>query len=68
MVVWTDFYCGNGQVKDGDNCHKAVLDALQKAGVYANDSQVVEGHWRLFRHEPHPRTEILVVPFDDSAT
>lgn len=36
LVFWI---CG-GSIGDGDNYEKLVLDALQKAGVYANDRQV----------------------------
>jgi Holliday junction resolvase RusA-like endonuclease len=33
---------------DCDNCGKIVLDALQKAGVFRNDSCVVDLHVRLW--------------------
>lgn len=36
---------------DGDNCEKLALDAMTRAGVYDDDSQVVDVHWRLRRVE-----------------
>lgn len=64
VVVHTDFYCRSKRAQDGDNMHKAVLDALEKAEVYDNDRQVVEGHWRVFRGVSKPRTEIRVYAVD----
>ena len=64
VIVYSDFYCRSKLAKDGDNMHKAVLDALEKAEVYENDSQVVEGHYRVFRGVTSPRTEIKVYAVD----
>lgn len=64
VIVHTDFFCRSKRAQDGDNMHKAVLDALEKAEVYDNDRQVVEGHWRLFKGVAQPRTEIRVYSVD----
>src|SRR4029077_20557114 len=64
VIVHTDFFCRSKLAKDGDNMHKAVLDALEKAEVDDNDRQVVEGHYRVFRGVTKPRTEIRVYAVD----
>lgn len=43
---------------DVDNSQKPALDALEYAGVYANDNQVSEMH--TFRGDPEPPGAILV--------
>lgn len=63
VIVYTDFFCKRKR-GDGDNFHKAVLDALEKAEVYDNDRQVVEGHYRVFRGVSNPRTEIVIYAVD----
>lgn len=45
---------------DLDNFAKPVLDALQKAGVIANDSQVGELHLYRQWDKANPRTEIVL--------
>jgi len=61
LVVDLTFYCSS-QAKDLDNMCKSVLDGLQKAGIFKNDSQVMELHARKIRTAPgeESRTEIQV--------
>ncbi len=51
--------------RDCDNVQKAVLDALQHAGVFWDDSQVV---WLLsIKHESRPKGQIKV-QIEDAAS
>lgn len=45
--VVLEFHFAGGNIGDGDNYEKLVLDALQKAGAYTNDSQVRQCSWQL---------------------
>lgn len=61
LLVDLVFYCSS-QAKDLDNLCKSVLDGLQKAGTFKNDSQVMELHARKIVKAPgeDSRTEIRV--------
>lgn len=48
------------RVGDLDNFAKPVLDALQKAGVIANDNLVSELHMYRLYDRANPRTEIVI--------
>lgn len=39
-----ELYPPDRRIRDADNCIKPVQDSLQKAGVFANDSQVKDLH------------------------
>lgn len=50
---------------DGDNCEKAVLDALQGI-AYKNDRQVMGSSWeKLVEPGRRPRTEVLLERIGD---
>ena len=50
IAMWIHAYPPDRRKRDIDNILKAPLDSLEKAGVYKNDSQIVELH--AFKHEP----------------
>lgn len=50
LAVEVDLYPPDRRRRDIDNTQKALLDALQHAGLYADDSQIVDLHLR--RKEP----------------
>lgn len=45
-------------VGDGDNFLKMAADALQQAGIIANDKQIKRGHYDLDVDKENPRIEI----------
>jgi len=45
---------------DRDNARSGPFDALQRAGVIRNDSQIVDDPLLIFRDEHRPRVEIMV--------
>ena len=50
LAVRIDMYPPDNRRRDADNVQKSILDALQHAGVFWDDSQVV---WLLtVKHEP----------------
>ena len=44
--------------QDLDNIPKAVCDALQHAGIYANDNQITD--LRIVREAKHPHAHVVV--------
>lgn len=50
LAVEVDLYPPDRRRRDLDNTQKAMLDALQHAGLYEDDSQIVDLHLR--RMEP----------------
>ena len=48
---------------DGDNCEKAVMDALVAAGILEDDAFVVRGTWTKLHAFEGPRIEIHLDPF-----
>lgn len=52
LAVEVDLYPPDRRKRDLDNAPKAMLDALQAAGLYEDDSQIVDLHLR--RLEPKP--------------
>lgn len=61
--VDVDFYTKDARRTDIDNLLKMALDSMTKAGVWRDDSDVVEIHTRLFRSDPHPRTYVRVTDY-----
>lgn len=53
-------FLGKGERLDAGNAEKCVLDALEKAGVFCNDSQVKRLVVEIDRDRDNPRTEITV--------
>ena len=48
LSMTVELYPPDKRVRDLDNCAKGLLDSLEHAGVYKNDSQIRELHlyWR----------------------
>lgn len=61
VKVEIDFYGGRGDI---DNLAKTVLDGMQKAGVFSNDSQVQQLMLRKFKPDPGPVTEVHIWPIE----
>lgn len=59
------YVCVRGS--DADNRAKAALDALQKAGLFANDKQLCEVVLRRFYDRARPRIEVHLDPVTDPA-
>ena len=53
-----DFIPPDRRRRDLDNLNKCIWDSLEKAGVYENDSQVVEFH--MYKKEPEKPGFIIV--------
>ncbi|MCG8433537.1 MAG: RusA family crossover junction endodeoxyribonuclease [Gammaproteobacteria bacterium] len=53
-------YQGARQRLDGDNAIAGALDALEAAGVVANDYQFEQGSWTRRRDADDPRIEIQI--------
>ena len=47
---------------DGSNYFKQTLDILQRAGVYLNDSKVIENTINVFVDRNNPRVELNIYP------
>lgn len=44
LAIFIDMYPPDRRKRDLDNINKPIWDALEKAGVYDNDSQIVQCH------------------------
>jgi crossover junction endodeoxyribonuclease RusA len=55
LYLRVELYPPDRRVRDIDNPLKCLMDSLQKAGVYANDSQVRELHISFGLPEPGGR-------------
>ena len=65
LAIRIDITPPDDRRRDCDNVQKAVLDALQHAGAFWDDSQVV---WLLsIKHESHPSGTIRVQLSDAAA-
>jgi Holliday junction resolvase RusA-like endonuclease len=63
--VACEFHVHRGKLPDGDNCEKLVWDALQDAGVIADDQQVKSWSGRVIACEDgHERTVVTVSRID----
>lgn len=51
VVVLTQLFIKGRTKVDGDNLHTSLLDVLQKAGVIADDEQVVKGVYIKYREQ-----------------
>lgn len=52
---------------DKDNAEKAVMDALQEAGILEEDSQIAQGEprkWYVLNEQDEPRIELWLHPFE----
>jgi crossover junction endodeoxyribonuclease RusA len=54
------------RARDLDNVLKALLDALEQAGVYRDDNQVANLHLVRFAPAPPGRVEVWVSPLADT--
>jgi crossover junction endodeoxyribonuclease RusA len=54
------FYLAHRFRTDVDNLLKSVLDASTKAGVWMDDSQVLEVSAKVFRGQDDPRVEMIL--------
>lgn len=52
--------------RDMDNVLKPLIDAMENAGVYEDDSQIVELH--VVKREPRPCGRVLVRVFVDGTS
>ena len=65
LAIRIDIWPPDNRRRDCDNSQKSILDALQHAGVFWDDSQVV---WLLsIKHEFKPKGQIKV-QIDDAKT
>jgi crossover junction endodeoxyribonuclease RusA len=62
LAVRVDYFPPDNRRRDIDNCLKSVLDALQHAGVFWDDSQVV---WLLTIKHPSRADGSVQVRIDD---
>lgn len=62
MVLVARFWRQTRRRVDGDNCSKLVLDAGTKAGLWADDSQVVAHATLMELDRVRPRTELVWGP------
>jgi Holliday junction resolvase RusA-like endonuclease len=56
-------FLARGQRMDSDNALGGPFDALQDAGVVANDAQIKSHTLRMDRDRANPRVEIRLTPF-----
>jgi Holliday junction resolvase RusA-like endonuclease len=58
--AWQDRQFGIPRITkpDGDNCEKAIMDALVAAGILEDDAFVVRGTWTKLHVPEGPRIEI----------
>jgi len=59
LDVQVDVFPPDNRRRDVDNVQKALLDALQHGGAYADDSQII--HLAITKHEPVPGGKTLVI-------
>lgn len=59
-------YLPKGKRGDADNFNKVILDALQAAGAFPNDSRVKRAEVEVRRDWINPRTEITITIFNQN--
>lgn len=59
LTVHVDAFPPDKRKRDIDNCLKSLLDALQHAGVFWDDSQITELH--AIKHPPVLEGHVVVV-------
>jgi Holliday junction resolvase RusA-like endonuclease len=64
VAMWV--YLAKGQRMDRDNLRQGVFDALERAGVVENDSQIVDDPLTVGRDWDEPRVEVEVVEISGS--
>jgi crossover junction endodeoxyribonuclease RusA len=67
LAVQIEVFPPDGRRRDLDNCLKSLLDALEKAGAYHDDSQITD--LRATKHKPEPggRVVVTIRPVEDDA-
>jgi Holliday junction resolvase RusA-like endonuclease len=65
--VQARFYRSNRQRVDVDNLLKSILDGSTQAGIWKDDSEVMEIAARLFRADPNPRAEFVIYILEPQA-
>lgn len=63
-LVESVIYLPRGKRGDADNFNKVILDALQTAGAFTNDSRAKRVETEVRRDWLNPRTEITISVFD----
>ena len=58
LQLWVELYPPDRRRRDIDNSMKALLDSMEHAGTYPDDSQIAECHIRKF--EPVPGGRVIV--------
>lgn len=60
------FYPPDKRRRDLDNVNKALWDAMDKAGVYEDDSQIIEAHTRMWFATKRGGVEVTLEPITDN--
>ena len=68
LVVTIDVHPPDNRRRDLDNVMKALLDALQHGGAYADDGQIDELHIRRGACVPGGRVRVRIEPHPNSET
>jgi len=64
LAVQVDIYPPDNRRRDLDNCLKGLLDALQHAGAYDDDSQIVRLIAEKRERVPGGKTVVRIAPYD----
>jgi crossover junction endodeoxyribonuclease RusA len=67
LKVEIDVYPPDNRRRDIDNVQKALLDALQHGGVYADDSQIVDLHARKAEPKAAGMVRVTIRPIEDAS-
>ena len=63
VALTIEVFPPDNRTRDLNNLSKALLDALEAAGVYEDDSQSKEEHWYMRAPDKPGRVEVTVTDF-----